>query len=101
MTRTTQASDEQSVDLLKSEHDFFLSGSIELDELVQIIVTFYDLEDIPREDSEEHAKNIFQAMDVDGSGSLDEEEFVKGCTTDPDFCRVIQSSIEKLKTNQG
>ena len=31
------------------------------------------------------------------AGALDEAEFVKGCLTDPDFSRVIQHSIEKLK----
>ena len=73
------------------------------------------MEGVPRNESKRHAKRIFEALDEDGevfspsssltatilhagNGSLDEDEFVKGCLTDPDFSRVIQHSIEKLKT---
>ena len=71
------------------------------------------MEGVPRKESKRHAKRIFEALDEDGllstllvhnesldcagNGSLDEDEFVKGCLTDPDFSRVIQHSIEKLK----
>ena len=71
------------------------------------------MEGDPRKESKRHAKRIFEALDEDGqlstflvhyeslistgNGSLDEDEFVKGCLTDPDFSRVIQHSIEKLK----
>ena len=89
-----------------------IEGSIDLDELIDIICTFYDMEGVPRSESRRHAKRIFEALDEDGqflilvssdhlncagNGSLDEDEFVKGCLTDPDFSRVIQHSIEKLK----
>ena len=86
---------------MKASLDNFLcktiSGSIDLDELIDIICTFYDMEGVPRNESRRHAKRIFEALDEDGSGALDEAEFVKGCLTDPDFSRVIQHSIEKLK----
>ena len=72
-------------------------GSIDIDELIEIIVQFYDMEDIPRERSVDHAQRIFEAFDTDGNGTLDEEEFVQGCLIDPDFSRVISKSIEKLK----
>ena len=72
-------------------------GSIDIDELIEIIVQFYDMEDIPRERSVDHAQRIFEAFDADGNGTLDEEEFVQGCLIDPDFSRVISKSIEKLK----
>ena len=72
-------------------------GSIDIDELIEIIVQFYDMEDIPRERSVDHAQKIFEAFDADGNGTLDEEEFVQGCLIDPDFSRVISKSIEKLK----
>ena len=41
--------------------------------------------------------SITASLHCAGNGSLDEDEFVKGCLTDPDFSRVIQHSIEKLK----
>ena len=72
-------------------------GSIDINELIEIIVQFYDMEDIPRERSVDHAQKIFEAFDADGNGTLDEEEFVQGCLIDPDFSRVISKSIEKLK----
>ena len=72
-------------------------GSIDINELIEIIVQFYDMEDIPRERSVDHAQRIFEAFDADGNGTLDEEEFVQGCLIDPDFSRVISKSIEKLK----
>ena len=76
-------------------------GSIDIDELIEIIVQFYDMEDIPRERSVDHAQRIFEAFDADGNGTLDEEEFVQGCLIDPDFSRVISKSIEKLKMWNG
>ena len=89
------------------------SGNIELDEMFEIVATFYDMEvpdtckenssemdnqalliDMlqifafyihccpvlqgePREPAFEQAEEIFKALDVNGDGSLDEEEFVK------------------------
>ena len=76
---------------------YLFVGSIDIDELIEIIVQFYDMEDIPRERSVDHAQRIFEAFDADGNGTLDEEEFVQGCLIDPDFSRVISKSIEKLK----
>ena len=37
----------------------------------------WTFKDIPRETSEAHATKIFEDLDVDGNGTLDEEEFVK------------------------
>ena len=70
-------------------------GSMDMDELIEIIVNFYDIEEIPRERSLAHAQRIFEVFDVDGNGTLDEEEFVQGCLSDPDFSRVISKSIEQ------
>ena len=41
-------------------------GSIDLDELIDIICTFYDMEGVPRKESKRHAKRIFEALDEDG-----------------------------------
>ena len=43
-----------------------ISGSIDLDELIDIICTFYDMEGVPRNESKRHAKRIFEALDEDG-----------------------------------
>ena len=50
------------VKLVKS----LISGSIDLDELIDIICTFYDMEGVPRKESKRHAKRIFEALDEDG-----------------------------------
>ena len=85
------------MDLFFHSFLYVFVGSIDIDELIEIIVQFYDMEDIPRERSVDHAQRIFEAFDADGNGTLDEEEFVQGCLIDPDFSRVISKSIEKLK----
>lgn len=76
------------------------SGNIELDEMFEIVATFYDMEGEPREPAFEQAEDIFKALDVNGDGSLDEEEFVKGCLEDPDFCRLIQGGVSRLRMEQ-
>ena len=40
---------------------------------------------------------IFWTLDEDGNGTLDEAEFVRGCLNDPDFSRVVQHSIQRIK----
>ena len=53
------------------------SGNIELDEMFEIVATFYEMEGEPREPALDMAEDIFKALDVNGDGSLDEDEFVK------------------------
>ena len=68
--------------------------------MIDIIVTFYDMEGVPREESFAYADKIFNALDKDGDGTLDEDEFCKGCLLDPDFSRVIRCSVERIKDVQ-
>jgi len=76
------------------------SGTIDLEELVDIVVTFYDMEGESREKATERAEQIFRVLDVNGDGNLDEEEFCKGCCNDNDFFQLVQGGVEKLKTEQ-
>ena len=32
--------------------------------------------------------------------TLDEEEFCQGCLKDPDFYKIVQGGVDKLKTDQ-
>ena len=68
--------------------------------MIDIIVTFYDMEGVPREESFAYADKIFNALDKDGDGNLDEDEIYKGCLLDPDFSRVIRCSVERIKDVQ-
>ena len=67
-----------------------------MEELTDIVVTFYDMEGEGRERALKKAEFIFQQLDANGDGSLDEEEFCKGCLEDDDFFRVIQDGVQKL-----
>ena len=67
-----------------------------MEELTEIVVTFYDMEGEDREEAVKRAELIFNQLDVNGDGSLDEEEFCKGCLEDDDFYNVIQEGVQKL-----
>ena len=76
-------------------------GTIDLPELVDIVVTFYNMEGIPKESAQESAEAIFKALDTNGDGNLDEEEFCQGCLKDPEFYKIVQCGVDKLKTEQA
>ena len=41
-------------------------------------------------DAGKRAKELFEALDDDGNGSLTEEEFVEGCMTDDAFVNLLR-----------
>ena len=50
------------------------------------------------------AAKIFQRLDVDDNGELDENEFVRGCLDDTEFLRLLtgdQNSSDSLDKNQS
>lgn len=50
------------------------------------------------------ATKIFQRLDVDDNGELDENEFVRGCLDDTEFLRLLtgdQNSTDSLDKNQS
>ena len=50
------------------------------------------------------AARIFQRLDVDDNGELDENEFVRGCLDDTEFLRLLtgdQNSTDSLDKNQS
>jgi Ca2+-binding EF-hand superfamily protein len=53
------------------------SGNIDTEEMFEIVATFYDMEGEQREPALDMAEEIFKALDVNGDGWLDEDEFVK------------------------
>ena len=67
-----------------------------MEELTDIVVTFYDMEGEDRERAAKRAEYIFQQLDSNGDGSLDEEEFCRGCLDDDDFYKIIQDGVQKL-----
>ena len=71
-----------------------------MQELVDIVVTFYNMEGVPKEAAQESAEAIFKALDTNGDGALDMEEFCQGCLKDPQFYRIVQCGVDKLKAEQ-
>ena len=71
-----------------------------MQELLDIVVTFYNMEGVPKETAYERADTIFRALDTNGDGTLDEKEFCQGCLKDPDFYKIVQGGVDKLKTEQ-
>ena len=86
-------------------------GAIDLEELLEVVKTFYSMEGVPKVSREEQnqaikltqcmiqeaanakAEAIFKTLDTNGDGSLDEEEFCEGCLNDPEFAGMIQVNI--------
>ena len=77
-----------------------IAGTIDMQELVDIVATFYNMEGVPKDSAQESAEAIFKALDTNGDGSLDEEEFCQGCLRDPEFYKIVQCGVDKLKTEQ-
>ena len=71
-----------------------------MQELFDIVVTFYNMEGVSKEAAYARAETMFKALDVDGDGTLDEKEFCEGCLKDPHFYRIVQCGVDKLKTEQ-
>ena len=65
-----------------------------------MVVAFYHMEGVPKEDAHEKADAIFKALDTNNDGTLDEEEFCQGCLEDPDFYKIVQGGVDMLKEEQ-
>ena len=78
--------------------DIHYSGTIEYEELTDIIVTFYDLEGKNKEFGCDKANDIFKLLDENGDGEIDEEEFCSGCSKDEEFCSLIRNGVDKLNS---
>ena len=74
------------------------SGTIEYEELTDIIVTFYDLEGKNKEFGCDKANDIFKLLDENGDGEIDEEEFCSGCSKDEEFYSLIRNGVDKLNS---
>ena len=71
-------------------------GSIDAEELTELITTLYEIEGRSKEYAENRAQEIFKLFDEDGDGEIDEEEFCNGCKKDDEFYKLIQDGVNKL-----
>jgi len=72
------------------------SGSIDAEELTEIITTLYEVEGKSREAGEKRAQEIFKLFDEDGDGEIDEAEFCNGCQKDEEFYKLISDGVSRL-----
>ena len=75
---------------------WFPAGSIDADELKEIITTLYEIEGKPKHYGEQRADEIFKLFDEDGDGEIDEDEFCNGCEKDEEFYKLIRDGVSKL-----
>ena len=94
-----------------------------MEELLEVVGTFYSMEGVPKEAAKSKAEAIFKSLDTNGDGTLDEDEFCEGVLNDQgtdeglkdesdicfpfyttcflsEFAQMIQSGVDKLKTEQ-
>jgi Ca2+-binding EF-hand superfamily protein len=66
------------------------SGSIEEDEMIEVMTALYNTDGQSGLDAAAaQARRIFNELDVNGDGELSCEEFVRGCMQDPELVRMI------------
>ena len=77
--------------LFDGRSETIVPGTIELSEMVDIIGILYEMEGVGKECADERAHGIFEKLDFNGDGHLDEDEFVKGCLDDDDLVRLLNA----------
>ena len=64
-----------------------------MDELLEVVTTFYSMEGVPKEAAKTKAEAIFKSLDTNGDGALDEEEFCEGVLNDAGIMIFIQKKF--------
>ena len=68
------------------------SGTIELNEMVEVMSALHNFEGSKDSDaSEARGKRIFSELDINDDGEITCEEFVRGCMHDPELVRIISA----------
>jgi len=67
------------------------SGEIDLEEMEEIFRLMYSLQGHSDEDATERADRIFKTLDINDDGTLEEDEFVKGCMEDEEMMELLNS----------
>ncbi|XP_023335010.1 neuronal calcium sensor 2 isoform X2 [Eurytemora carolleeae] len=67
------------------------SGEIEMGEMVEIFCLMYSIQGYTEEEATERAEKIFKSLDNNGDGTLEEEEFIKGCLADEELLELLNA----------
>ena len=83
------------------------SGSIEIEEMVEIVGNMFELEGLSKvisvsrlelgqfvcqDTATEKATHTFHLLDTNGDGSLNEDEFISGCLHDKTLARLLNAA---------
>ncbi len=67
------------------------SGSIELDEMVEVMSALQGNTPQAIEVARSRGQRLFSELDINGDGNISCEEFVRGCMQDPELVRLIST----------
>ena len=67
------------------------SGTIDKEEMVDIVTNLYAVQGVAKEMAVERADSVFGKLDVNGDGVLNEEEFVMGCMADERLASLLNT----------
>lgn len=65
------------------------SGTIELDEMVEVMVALQCFDGRCKDAAAARGKRIFSELDINDDGEISCEEFVRGCMHDPELVRIV------------
>merc|ERR1719397_56092 len=68
------------------------SGEIDMEEMVEIFSLMYTVQGFTEEEGQDRAKKIFNTLDKNRDGSLEEAEFIKGCMLDSELLEMLNGN---------
>lgn len=75
------------------------SGTVDRQEMVEIVSNMYTSQGVAMETAIERANAVFQKLDVNDDGSLDEQEFVDGCMNDERVAQLLNTGSGQQHIN--
>eukprot|EP00090_Calanus_glacialis_P012588 TRINITY_DN21187_c0_g1_i1.p1 TRINITY_DN21187_c0_g1~~TRINITY_DN21187_c0_g1_i1.p1 ORF type:complete len:111 (-),score=43.54 TRINITY_DN21187_c0_g1_i1:387-686(-) len=67
------------------------SGTIDVTEMVEIVGNLYEMEGVAKDTAIERATAVFEKLDVNDDGELNEDEFIRGCLDDDDLVNLLNA----------
>ena len=67
------------------------SGTIELDEMVEVMTALhcFDGDGRGKDAAAARGRRLFTELDINDDGEISAEEFVRGCMHDPELVRIV------------
>lgn len=100
---TNAGTAEEKLKVAFKMYDIDGNGELDLDEMIKIVQDIYAMQRVysklganiekPTKSAEELAEDIFTQIDVDGDGTLTEEEFLTGCIEDDKLFKMLVPNV--------